>query len=236
MGMTSLPSLSRLLFLALCLTAAPAAALPVTVFWDRADFGGYGAGLGVSQATANSAQTAGVPIIQPGGLRPLSAAGSPEIGQSIASVALGDPANITENWSALNDTGASLQNLYLLFMQPEPGTITLAGQSQSVTYEPADVGLTLGADWVIFQVDVNSNSVYYPAVSLGNLANGANAAFPLFYVLDDPQVFREPFPTANYELGMPKWKVSFVVIPEPASGVLVLFGLLGIVGGRRNRS
>ena len=232
MGMTSLPSLSRLLFLALSLTAAPAAALPATVFWDRADFG-LGAGLGVSQATANSAQAAGVPIIQPGGLRPLSAAGSPEIGQSIASVALGDPANITENWSSLNDTGTSLQNLYLLFVQPKPGTITLAGQSQSVSYETAEVGLTLGADWVIFQVDVNSNPVYYPAVSLGNLANGANAAFPLFYVLDDPQVFREPF---NYELGMPKWTVSFVVIPEPASGVLVLFGLLGFVGGRRSRS
>lgn len=229
MGMTSWPSLSRLLFLALCLTAAPAAALPATVFWDRADFG-FGAGLGVSQATANSA---GVPIIQPGGLLPLSAAGSPEIGQSIASVALGDPANITENWSALNDTGTSLQNLYLLFVQPKPGTITLAGQSQSVTYETADVGLTLGSDWVIFQVDVNSNPVYYPAVSLGNLANGANALFPLFYVIDNPQVFSEPF---NYELGMPKWTVSFVVIPEPASGVLVLFGLLGLVGGRPNRS
>ncbi len=233
MSMTSVPSLSRLLFLALCLTAAPAAALPATVFWDRAAFGGFGEGLGVSQATADSARAAGVPILQSGGLLPLSAAGSPEIDQTIASVALGDPANITENWSALNDTGTSLQNLYLLFVQPKPGEITLAGQSQSVTYEAGDVGLTLGADWVIFQVDVNSNPVYYPAVSLGNLANGANALFPLFYVLDNPQVFSEPF---NYELGMPKWTVSFVVIPEPVSGVLVLFGLLGFVGGRRNRS
>ena len=87
---------------------------------------------------------------------------------------------------------------------------------------------------MILQVDVNSIPVYYPAVSLGNLANGANAAFPLFYVLDNPQVFSESF---NFELGMPKWTLSFVAvpIPEPASGLLVLVGLLGIAGGRRKR-
>jgi hypothetical protein len=149
-------------------------------------------------------------------------------------VALGNPASIGESWT-LNGTGANLADLYLMFVTPLPGTITLAGQAQGVTYQPANVGLTLGPEWVIFQVDANSNPVYYPAISLGLLGSSEHRQLALLHVLNHPQLFSEPF---NYELGLPKWTVSFVSvpIPEPASGVLVLMGLLGIGIARRERS
>jgi hypothetical protein len=232
MAMKRVLSSFGLSVLTVCLAMAPTGATASTVFWDGATIGGI-PGYGVSQAMANAA---GVPIRSAVGVGLLSLAASPEIADrtiDLSSVRLGPPATLTANWNVINDTGTSLQDLYLVFERPTPGTITLSGESETVTYAPDDVGLTLGSDWVIFRVDVNSIPVYYPAVSLGNLANGANVAFPLPHVLDNPQVFREPL---NLELGMPKWTVFFVTVPEPASGVLVLFGLLAIAGGRHKRS
>jgi hypothetical protein len=225
--------LSRLLALVLVLAAASARALPVTIYWDGPVIG---AGtLGVSQATATNAGAAGVPILQPAiGSENLSESESPTINRSHdpGSLVLGSPTTLTANWNVVNDTAASLQNLYLVFMRPESTVV----DGHSFDYEPAEVGLTLGAGWVLFQVDAGANTVYYPAVSLGNLGNGANAGFPLFYSLKDrPEFFSENF---NFELGMPTWRVFFVTapIPEPASGLLVLTGLLGIAVGRRKRS
>jgi len=232
--MKSVLPIFRLFAVAVCVVAAPAGAAPFTAFWDRAAFGSLPAGYGVSETTANNARVAGLPFVQPPG-QPLSDA--PDIQHALdpSSLLIGGPATITSNWSVFNDTGSTLENLYAVFVRPVPATIILNGQSQGVTYDPSDVGLTLGSNWVIMQVVGGSNTVYYPAVSLGTLANGAAAAFPLFHVLDNPQVFSESF---NYELGMPKWTVTFtaVPVPEAASGVLVLFGLLAIAVGRRKRS
>jgi hypothetical protein len=236
------------------LASAPAHAASYTVFWDRADFG-YGAGYGVSAATAQSANSAGIPTVRVASLLPQPS--TLVVDHTLDPTTLNPPypvgsgpATITSNWSATNGTGinapgAPPQTLYLVYERPITNTIDVNGQPQAVTYAASDVGLTLsndgngsGVDWVILQVPVaNNGSVYYPAVSLGTLANGAAAAFPLFYTLNNPQVFRENF---NYELGMPKWSLDFVSIPapipEPSSGLLMLIGLLGIAGGRRKHS
>ncbi len=237
------------------LAPAPASAVSFTVFYDRANFG-FGAGYGVSQTTAQSANGAGIPIVQFSGLEqwdPDTLPVNHDLDEStlVLPTPVGSaPATVTSNWSATNQTGvnsgAQTQTLYLVYQRPITNAILLDGQSQNVTYDPADVGLTLrfgegGLDWVILQVSSNpfdpgSIPVYYPAVSLGTLANGATAAYPLFYTLDNPQVFQENF---NYELGMPKWTLSFTSaapIPEPSSGLLMLVGLLGIARARRKHS
>jgi hypothetical protein len=239
------------------IASAPARAASFTVFWDAAAFGPYPSGYGVSQTTAQSANSAGIPIVSFSGLvgwnpNTLPINRTLDISTLTPPFPIGStPATITANWSATNNTGLNngtgpTQNLYLVFERPVTNDqFFVNGQQQLVTYNPADVGLTLtndgsgsGVDWVILQVPVaNNNAVYYPAVSLGPLANGAATAFPLFYTLNNPQVFTENF---NYALGMPKWSLDFVTnpapIPEPSSGLLMLVGLLGIAGGRRKQS
>jgi hypothetical protein len=237
------------------LASAPAHAASFTVFWDREAFGGFTSGYGVTQTTAQNASSAGIPIVN---VSSVSAKPSTLVVQNTLDESTltppfpigAGPATITSNWSATNNTGINSggtpQNLYLVFERPGTNTIDLNGQPQSVTYNPADVGLTLGndgnglgVDWVILQVPVaGGNSVYYPAVSLGTLPNGALPLnFQLFYTLNNPQVFTENF---NYLLGMPLWSLDFASItapiPEPSSGVLMLVGLLGIARCRRQRS
>jgi hypothetical protein len=230
------------LVVAVCLATARAGAGSFTVYWDREAFGGFDAGWGVTQATANSAatnggiqinQVANVPGWSPTGL-PVTHAVDPST--LFLPVPVGSaPATINSNWNGLNQTGNNSggvpQNLYLVFMRPNP--------TGSAPYEPSDIGLTLqssvgGFDWVILQAPLaGGNAVYYPAVSLGTLANGASAAFPLLYNLDNPQVFTEDF---NFVLGLPEWSLGFVAvpIPEASTGLLLVSGLL-VLGMARAR-
>jgi hypothetical protein len=232
-------------------TSGPARAASITVFWDREDFG-YGAGYGVRQTTAQAASSAGIPTVQVSSLDPWNSTLLP-IDRMLDDASLNPafptgstPATITSSWTATNDGAGANQNLYLVFERPITNDqFYVNGQQQLVTYDPADVGLLLSndgngpaIDWVILQVPVDaSTNVYYPAVSLGPLANGAAATYPLFYTLQNPQVFTENF---NYKLGIPEWGLAFLStaapIPEPTSGVLFLVGLLGIAGcGRRKQ-
>jgi hypothetical protein len=236
------------------LVSAPAHAASFTVFWDREAFGGFPSGYGLTETTALNANSAGIPILSIAAASLQALPSSVPVNHVLDESTLSPPfpigagpATITSNWSATNNTGTNAggtpQTLYVVYERP----ITNDEHSPPVTYNPADVGITLtndgngsGVDWVIFQIPVaGGNSVYYPAVSLGTLADGATAAFPLFYTLNNPQVFTVP-QSFNYELGMPKWSLDFVSItapiPEPSSGVLMLVGLLGIAGGRRKRS
>ena len=226
-----------LLAFSIWLAAAPASALPATVFWDGPTIEGR-PGYGVGAANAASANAAGVPIVQPVGFQPLSLATSKlladDIDRAIVPSSLlttGSPITsltLTSTWTEHNETGINLQNLYMVFERPIA--------NGDVVYGPSDVGLTLGSNWVILQgVASGGVPLYYPAVSLGNLANGANAAFQLFYTLQNPP---QELSQNNLELGMPAWNLFFLAapVPEPTSGLLVLIGLLGIAGGRRKRS
>jgi len=229
------------------LLASVASAVAFDVRWDDPFFGGYG----VSEATATSASSAGIPIIQ---LQPNSVElneldmnhqldpSSVRIPTPVGSA----PATATSNWTATNDTGSNtgggpFENLYLIFAQPIENTITLDGQSHTFSYDPSDVGLSLrfgegGLDWVILKVLDAGTPAYYPAVSLGTLADGAFAQFPLNYTLENPQVFTEAF---NFELGIPQWNLYSASIPseipEPSALLLVLAGLGAIAVARRAR-
>jgi hypothetical protein len=236
--------------------AHPAAAASTTVFWD-----GVG-GFGVSQATAFAAQAAGITVRD--ATNPLefnfpSGGGTPKISvthpAALSNVVIPAPVGIAPatgqagwtgtNTSGLNQAGAlDTFNLYLIFAQPLLNDeFTVNGQPQPVEYDPADVGLQLSsgeaglADWEILRVLVaGSDPVYYPAVSLGALADGSTLPFDLFYTLKNPQVFGEPF---NFVLGIPKWNLFFTslptVVPEPSPALLVLIGLGTLVGARRAR-
>jgi hypothetical protein len=222
----------RSLALLLCLVAAPAGALPYTVFWDGPTINGN-PGYGVSAATAAAAAAAGVPIIQPTTFQLIN---NPLPTQSLLPATLatqGAPTitslTITSNWSAVNTT--AVDDLYVVFARPVA--------NGNVVYPPQDVGLTLGSDWVILQGVAGGTPVYYPAVALGDLASGESKPFQLFYTLHNPP---QEFSNQNFnlELGMPKWSLFYLsataAIPEPASGLLVLCGLLGIAVGRRKRA
>ena len=212
--------------------AAPAGALPGTVFWDGPTLAA-GPGFGVTAATAANA---GVPILPGANFQLVPTLTRDSIDQALNPATLvtaGAPTitslTITSTWTVLNDTQTPLQNLYLVFERP--------CANGSCVYNPSDVGLTLGSNWVILQGVASGIPLYYPAVSLGSLASGADVDFQLFYALRNPPQ-ELSLPNINLELGMPAWSLFFVSapIPEPASGLLVLFGLLGIAGGRRKRS
>jgi hypothetical protein len=150
----------------------------------------------------------------------------------------GPPATATSFWNITNETGQDLiGDLYLVFAKP------LSNQTQqgtSFSYDPADVGLDLlnNPGWVIFEVDLQPNPVYYPAVLLGSLGNGQTTASPFAvkYILDGPQIFFES--DGFIELGIPQWQLFsfFVPIPEPSTALLVGGGLALIAGARRGRS
>jgi len=242
--------------LAALLCAASAHAASFSVRWDGETFPGYG----VSAATAQSAAAAGIPLLPFTGvmLNDQLTPGEPHVATTNdlieASVVIPAPAGTgiataSSSWTGTNQTPVNsgvgpLEQLYLVFASPETNTITINGQPTDVTYDPRDVGLTLsfaegGADWAILQIPSNpldpaSDPVYYPAVALGTLGVGESAPFSLFYQLENPQVFLEPF---NFELGLPRWNLyyasSSMMVPEPSTALLLALGLTSLAAVRR---
>ena len=214
-----------------------------TVFWDRADFGRR-RGLGVSQATASSATAAGIPIVQlagPPSLVPATLPSDleidPTLDRSLATVGA-TPATITSNWTVANDTGTtSLQNLYLVFLQPEPAIIWTARRSPSPTTRPMSGSRSAGGR--LGDPPGSMTETRFPCTT----PPSRWATWPTARTLHSRSSTRSTIPRCsarpfNFELGMPKWNLVLrpTPIPEPSSGLLVLLGLLGIAGGRRKRS
>lgn len=217
------------------LGSAPAHAVTTPVYYDRADFG-FGEGWGVSEATAQAANAAGIPIVTSTTESWSPALLPVEHNLGEGTFDFGDPSTIQSNWSAINNTGITDENLYLVFARPTP--------NQFVT-EHEDIGLVLSsgeggrADWVIVQVQLDPQAipVYYPAVSLGTLGSGDGADFKLFYSLFDLQISQG---TEIDEVGLPQWNLAFfstaAPIPEPSSGLLMFVGLLAIARARRKHA
>ena len=220
------------------LGAAPASAASFTVFWDRPDDLGFGAGWGVSQTTAQAASAAGIPVVAVPNTVSLPASLDVDHDLIVGTFDPGNPTKIQSAWTATNNTGITNQNLFLVYARPI---------GNDFISEEKDVGLVLssgvgGHDWVILQVpsdvlDPSSIPVYYPAVSLGILGNGAAADFPLIYRLFDLQLSQG---TNLTEAELPQWSLAFLSttapIPEPSSGMLLFLGLLGIARARRQHS
>ena len=218
------------------LGVAPAGAGSYTAYWDRASFGGYEAGYGVSQATKDAADLAGIEVVELSPLKPNSLIVNHDLIE--ASFDPGNPATIDSQWSVTNNTGLIQQNAYLVFERPDPNQFVL---------EERDTGLLLssgepGLDWVILQtpsnpLDPSSIPMYYPAVSLGTLGIGETKNFMLHYSLYDLQVSKG---TDIDEVELPQWSLTFhstaVPSPEPSSGLLMFIGLLGIARARRKHS
>jgi len=222
------------LALALVASASLASAAQIGIRYDGVD------GFGLSQSTAMTAISAGIPVVstdlldQADGLTVIRAFDP-------ASVVTGPPATATSHWSVENQRGDARQ-LYLVFARPLANEIMIDDQPQQVAYAPGDVGLALqsgqgGFDWVIFEVPVGDDLYYYPAVSLGSLGDGQTTASPFAvnYILDNPQIFLEP---QGFELGIPKWQLlsAFVPIPEPSTALLVAAGVAALAAGRRSGS
>jgi hypothetical protein len=87
----------------LALTAStPARAASFTVFWDRADYG-FGAGIGVSAATATNASNAGIPIVSLSGLAGNTLPVDHDLTETSLVLPPSGPATITSGWSATNN-------------------------------------------------------------------------------------------------------------------------------------
>jgi len=149
----------------------------------------------------------------------------------------------SSDWTVTNQRGEDLiGDVYLLFVRPMDNEVDTGFNTVLVDYDPADVGLTLssgagGPDWVLLEgFDPVLGNLYYPAVSLGSLLDGATSeAFEVNYVLENPEIFLNA--SARFDLGLPGFQVgtAFVPIPEPSTGLLVVGGLAALALGRRRR-
>jgi hypothetical protein len=214
--------------------AAPAAAVPVTLFFDGPS------GYGVSAESAQDALAMGVAFVYPdfvgsaSGVLNVSSQvlqGDPD---SIGSLLLGQSGNTaTSSWTVENVAPKDLLgDTYFLFVTSTPFSF----EDEMVEYDDAKVGLTIDPDlgWVLVRTSMEpGQGYYYPAVSLGSLLAGESAdPFDVNYVVDAPvgQVGANTLVLPQLAGGM-----GFAPIPEPTAGVLMSVGLalLALVARRR---
>ena len=192
---------------ALLAGAAPALASPIVYF--VAD----GFGIPEADALAAAEGEGGVPLLT-GALQP--AAGQLDVtDQQVLTSELSDvPSFGTPNradslWSVDNVSGAELADAWLVFYAP-------------LTYTGGTAGLELDpAGWGICRADFGEERFYYPAVRLGDLADGASAQALVHHVV------AEELERRGLELLLPQYAVGVASEPAaaPEPGALVLLGL-----------
>jgi hypothetical protein len=209
--------------------AAPAAATPVTVFFDGPS------GFGVS---AQSAEASGVEFRYPDFIG--SASGVLSVISQDLQLGSIDPLPPTQSgnsatsiWTVENESSIDLLgNTYFLFVTAMSHSVggTVVG------YDDANVGLSIDPDlgWVLVRTSTEpGQGYYYPAISLGSLGAGATAdPFAVNYVIDEPI---QRVATTNV---LPKLAggMGFAPIPEPTAGVLMGIGLALLAVVQRRRS
>lgn len=226
------------LALAVLLAAVPAvpglaAPITATLHFEGPD----GFGVAEAEALASGLPILSIPLVQATGL-------DVQRDLDLASFRYGPPTTVTSDWSVTNGVGRDLiGDLYLVFAKPLASELDLGNRTETVDYDPADVGLTLrngagGLDWVLLQAfDPGVGNVYYPAVSLDSLVDEATSElFGVRYVIDDPVAFLDS--TGIYRPGLPAWQLlaAFTPVPEPSTALLVAGGLAGLALSRRRRS
>jgi hypothetical protein len=106
-------------------------------------------------------------------------------------------------------------------------------------YDPSTVGLDLTAPWFIvsYYDDVLDQTLYFPTISLGDLAMGDSTAVSIDFVLTEPvsYVSLEGSLTATLMLPQLLFDGAFVPVPEPATGMMLAMGLGGLAWSGRRR-
>jgi len=215
--------------------AAPAAATPVTVFFDGPS------GFGVS---AEVAEASGVPFVYPdfvgsaSGILAVTSQqlqGDPATNASILMSQSGD--SITSTWTVKNVSSSDLRgDTYFLFVTSTAFSI----HGELVEYDDAHVGLVVDPDlgWVLVRTSEElGQGYYYPAVWLGSLAAGATAdEFDVNYVVDQP--IQQVATASATEVVLPQLVagMGFAPIPEPTAGILMGVGLGLLANFVRRRS
>jgi hypothetical protein len=207
--------------------ATPAAATPVTLFFDGSS------GFGVAKADALAS---GLPIEEPKYV--VDAAGILRVIDQAVQLSSIDPfppiaasANsATSLWTVENESSYDLLgDAYVLFVKTTPYSIG----GEVVEYASSAVGLSIDPDlgWVLIHTNTGPGLDYYfPAMSLGSLAPGEVAdPFAVNFVIDTPtQQVGNTFVLPQFQTGL-----GFEPIPEPTAGVLMGFGLALLAATRR---
>lgn len=230
------------------LLAQPAAAAPITVFFD-----GSG-GFGLASAPGGMSQ------VSPDFVVPVTAS-TPNPGQEIINLDL-DSGVLNDAFSILDYTiGVSSGSLGVL-QELDPSSVVIGGVGQSslatvtwtvdnlapdlvgatyllfvtsdpfqgTAYSDANVGITIDSDlgWTLIPVQ----DFLYPAILLGSPLGDQPVSFEVNYVLNEPLQSN-----ASGTMLFPQLRVAvgFTPVPEPGTALLLVLGALAIGVQRRLR-
>jgi PEP-CTERM motif len=213
--------------------------------------GGDGYAFGVSQADA-LASGLGV-VADPGGA---DAAGySIQNATLSGSTFLSPSAGATQNYTITNNAGSdAIGASYLVLMSFDtatvdgcvtapncsydyPGSYSLANATPGTT---TGVGFELSDAWTLVSLydgELNQ-TLYFPAIELGDLGVGETVTVPLGVRLTDPAttlVLEGGALTTELMLPQIYFDIAIVPIPEPSTGLLAVFGISVLAWRGRRR-